>query len=268
LETEIIGLGCVTFGREINATDAFAIMDYAYSKGIHHFDTAAVYGNGASEKIVGEWLNSRRPQNITIATKILPPFTEQAIHASLERLTKIDILYLHRWDADIPLEIFTKEGMAIGASNFTAEQVSGLPFKYIQNNHNLAVSDLTDELRAHCVAKNIKIVTYSPLGAGFLTGKHLHGVQPGSRFDIMPGHQQVYFNEHAQQRLKKLQEVSARTGHSMVHLALAWALHQKDIASILIGGRNVSHLDQALKALAFNDQEIFKELTSLPLASR
>jgi 1-deoxyxylulose-5-phosphate synthase len=263
LETQIIGLGCVTFGREINADDAFAIMDYAYSKGIHHFDTAAAYGGGASEKIIGRWLSSRRPSNITIATKILPPFTEEAIHASLKRLSKIDILYLHRWDDKIPAELF-EYGIPIGASNFTVEQLQNFPFQFIQNNHNLAVSDLTDDLRQHCTKNNITIVTYSPLGAGFLTGKHLHGVQPGSRFDIMPGHQQVYFNEQAQQRLKKLQEVSARTGHSMVHLALAWALHQKDVSTVLIGGRTTAHLDQALKALELNDENIFAELTSQP----
>jgi aryl-alcohol dehydrogenase-like predicted oxidoreductase len=260
--TSKIGLGCVTFGREINKDDSFALMDYAYAHGIRHFDTAAAYSSGASEQIVGQWLTSRRPSDITIATKLLPPFTN--IDASLQRLSRIDILYLHRWDEKIPVEIFEK-GIKIGASNFTAAQVKGLPFQYIQNNHNLAVSDLTDELKNHCIENNIKIVTYSPLGAGFLTGKHAQGVQPGSRFDIMPGHQQVYFNGHAQQRLKKLQEVSDRTGHSMVHLALAWALHQP-VTTVLIGGRTPAHLDQALEALSFNDS-VLEELTSPPSAS-
>jgi Predicted oxidoreductases (related to aryl-alcohol dehydrogenases) len=255
----MIGLGCVTFGREINEEAAFAIMDYAYSAGIRHFDTAAAYGNGASEKIVGRWLASRRPSDITIATKLLPPFTH--LSESLERLSRIDILYLHRWDRNIPPEIFN-QGIPIGASNFTLEQLENLPFQYIQNNHNLAVSELSPELRQHCKKNNITIVTYSPLGAGFLTGKHQQGVQPGSRFDIMPGHQQVYFNEQAQQRLRKLQEVSARTGHSLVHLALAWALHQQDVSTVLIGGRTTAHIDQALQALAFNDEKIFAELIS------
>ena len=53
-----IGLGCVTFGREIGETEAFAIMDRAVARGVTHFDTAQAYAAGASESVVGAWLAS------------------------------------------------------------------------------------------------------------------------------------------------------------------------------------------------------------------
>lgn len=282
-----IGLGCVTFGREINQAESFIMMDHAWAHGITHFDTAAAYGLGASERIIGSWFASRRPEadSISIATKILPPYTpdqiETSVDTSLQRLKAdvIDILYLHRWDRTCEtaeaLEAFNNlvdigKIRMLGASNFSSEQLNkglqlqaedGLvPFRFVQNNHNLAVSGITDQFRSICAANSINIVTYSPLGAGFLTGKHQHGVYPESRFAQIPGHQDIYFTPTAYRRLERLQLIAARTGNSPVHLALAWALHQKDITSVLIGGRKPAHLDQAFDSLSFDDPAVFAAL--------
>lgn len=104
-----IGLGCVTFGREISRHDSMDILDFATEKGITHLDTSPSYGNGASETILGEWL-SRKPSfinSIIIATKIQPPFNRDSIinsvHSSLTRLKidVIDLLYLHQWHPSV-----------------------------------------------------------------------------------------------------------------------------------------------------------------------
>jgi aryl-alcohol dehydrogenase-like predicted oxidoreductase len=87
-------------------------------------------------------------------------------------------------------------------------------------------------------------------------------VQSGSRFDLVPGHQDVYFHSGSYRRLATLEAVSARTGHSQAHLALAWALHQPGIASVLVGGRTPAHLDQAFAALDLDDPALFAELTA------
>lgn len=264
-----IGLGCVTLGREIGEADSFALLDHALARGITHFDTAAAYGGGASETILGKWLASRKPAGITIATKILPPYDRIDITPSLQRLgvEQIDLLYLHQWhdtalQAGAALEKLPVK--RFGASNVTLDQLRtlGPRFSVIQNNHNLAVSDVTAALRDYCAANDIAIVTYSPLGAGFLTGKHQNGVQAGSRFEIIPGHQQIYFNEEAWRRLARLDAVAKRTGHSPAHLALAWALHQPGIACTLIGGRTPAHLDQAFAALELDDAVLLSELTT------
>lgn len=291
-ETSIskLGLGCVTFGREIDQATSFALMDYAYSKGINFFDTAVAYGSGASEQIVGAWLRDRKPPEnaVIVATKILPPYDLPQIRKSVEESMKrldaeaIDVLYFHRWDNTLDsseawktLNDLVKEGKvkALGVSNFNSVQLadalriqksSGMVgLKYIQNNHNLAVSDVTDEIKQICKENDIRIVTFSPLGAGFLTGKHQYGVQSGSRFSDLPAHQAIYFNDQAQKRLAKLLEVAARTGYSPTHLALAWAIHQADVASVLIGGRTLAHLDQAFEASQWYDPELFAELETL-----
>lgn len=264
-------------------------MDHAYARGITWFDTATTYGNGSSERIIGTWLRSRPSGSATpaIATKLYPPYSSQGIiegaAACLDRLgvASIDVLYLHAWDKStqtpevlIAMDDLVRSGRvrALGASNFTATQLASVleqqaarklsRIRYLQNNHNLAVRDVDAPLRALCADQGVALITYSPLGAGFLTGKHLGGLQAGTRFAIAPGHQAIYFQPVAEGRLKRLMEVSQRTGHSPSHLALAWALHQQGVASVLIGCRTPAHIDQALAALAFNDPSLFAELES------
>jgi len=284
-----IGLGCVTFGREIGKAASFVMMDHAVENGITFFDTAPAYGSGASEIIVGEWLAANRSlsDSILVATKLLPPYTRnnilESVECSLSRLKidSVDLLYFHRWDqalnkpdAFFAFDELFKQGKVrmTGACNFNTAQLSyslalqrehGLPLlNFIQNNNNLAVQDVTDEMTGICSENGIHMVTYSPLGAGFLTGKHLDGSTKGSRFELIPGHQDIYFNDRALRRLERLRSVARRTGHSSIHLALAWALHRNGITSVLTGGRTINHIDQALSALAFDSPEIFKELES------
>ena len=282
-------LGGSTFGREIDQAAAFALMDHAVAHGITLFDTAATYTAGASEQIVGAWLASRRPAagSLTVATKIYPPFTPEAIDAAVAAsaarlgVATIDLLYLHKWDAaaETPATLRALDGLvrsgrarSLGVSNFSAAQLqtvlalqqqSGLaPFRALQNVNNLAVSEVDPTLRDLCAAREVAIITYSPLGAGFLTGKHRGGVQPGSRFDVAPGHQAIYFKPGPEGRLDRLAAVAARTSHSMAHLALAWAMHRPGVTSVLVGGRTPAHLDQAFAALALNEPALFAELES------
>lgn len=285
-----LGLGCVTFGREIDRDTSFMLLDHAYSRGITSFDTAAVYGDGSSERIIGQWLAQRAlsENSISIATKIVPPYDPLHIKISVEQCLRsmgietIDILYLHRWDAKVKdyetwLELadLVSEGKVkkLGVSNFNAMQLDdtvnllkelgGVSLSYIQNNNSLAVSDLSDEMKKICNETNISIITYSPLGAGFLTGKHLYEVQKYSRFAVMPAHQEIYFNEHSQKRLERLMRIADRTGHSPAYLAMAWATHQPDVHSVLVGGRSIAHLDLAFEAGKFYSSEIFAELEKI-----
>jgi len=280
-------LGGSTFGREIDQAAAFALMDHAVARGITLFDTAATYTAGASEKIVGAWLASRRPAvgSLSVATKISPPFTPDAIDAAVAAsaarlgVATIDLLYLHKWDAAaespaalVELDRLVRSGRvrALGVSNFTAAQLQtvlrlqrqqGLAtFRALQNFNNLAVSDVDPKVRELCAAGEVAIITYGPLGAGFLTGKHRGGVQPGSRFDVAPGHQTIYFKPGPETRLARLAAVAAQTGHPMAHLALAWAVHRPGVTSVLVGGRIPAHLDQAFAALALDEPALFTEL--------
>ena len=285
-----LGLGCVTFGREINRADSFAMMDHALAHGISLFDTAAAYGNGASEQAVGQWMYSRSGRSrVQIATKVLPPYSpgqiEASIGGSLERLgtSSVDILFLHRWDETAAndavlraLDAVVRSGRTrlLGASNFTNDQLRGAllrqselgvaRFQALQNVHNYAVRGIDADMVRLCAQNGIAIMGYSPLGAGFLTGKHEQGVAPGSRFEIIPGHQAVYFNDLARQRLARLKDVASRNEIPMTQLALAWALHQPSLSAVLVGGRTPAHLDQALEARSFSAPEVLRELQDEP----
>ncbi len=285
-----IGLGCVTFGREIGEDAAMRLLDHAQARGVTMLDTAAAYAQGASERIIGRWKASRKPVAglLTIATKLLPPFDSRLLDAAvagiMERLDTpvIDLLYLHRWDSSAEklstlaaLEDLVRSGKvrALGVSNYNLQQLKTAlelqrrhgwtRFSVLQNNHNLAVSDLSPALLDYCAANGIAVVTYSPLGAGFLTGKHRRGVEPGSRFEVVPGHQDVYFRDNVWSRLARLEAVAARSGQAPAHLALAWALHEPGVACVLVGGRTPAHLDQAFAALSFDDTALLSELTEL-----
>ena len=282
-----LGLGGVTFGREIDKATSFELMDFAYDHNIIDFDTAAIYGNGLSEEIIGSWLTNHpaKRNKVKVCTKVFLSFGYDQIKIEVEKsllrlkIDAIDLLYFHRWDDALntieswaAVDELLKQGKirGIGASNFNAEQLANamLLLKQnnlnlitaVQNNNNLAVSDLSEEMLNLCKLDNINIITFSPLGAGFLTGKHKNGVAAGSRFDLMPAHQQMYFNNFAQHRLTKLLSVSKETGYAPEFLAMAWATHQQNINQVLIGGRNVEQLAFAIDAAEFHNAEIFASL--------
>ena len=75
-------------------------------------------------------------------------------------------------------------------------------------------------------------------------------MSPGTRFDVIPGHQPIYFTEHGYQVLERLDESAHTTGLSRVQLALSWVFSQPNVTSVLIGARDTSHVDQAIEALS------------------
>jgi aryl-alcohol dehydrogenase-like predicted oxidoreductase len=253
------------------------MMDHAVANGITFFDTASAYSAGGSEKVVGAWLAARQPasDSVVIATKITKPYVAAEIEArmdqSLERLgvKQVGLFYLHTWtdnaaDPEIlaALDRVVRSGKAktIGVSNFTAEQLEKVlaiqkergwaRMQAIQNNQNYALRLVDDKLKALCTREDVAIVTYSPLGAGFLTGKYNNKVVPaGTRFDVIPGHQPLYFNDYGWARLAELEAASTRSGLSQVDLAYAWVLQQKEVDCVLVGGRNTSQIDGARAAL-------------------
>ena len=276
LQISSIGLGSVTFGREIDAQTAYSIIDYALEREINLIDTAEIYSAGGSETVLGEWLSrGSNRQKVTLATKIAPPLGRERVlqvaEDSLRRLQTdvIDLYQLHAFDADTPVEEtlealdrLVQQGKVryIGCSNFDgwhlckalwkAEVNGWAPMVSVQPNYNLAIRDIEAELLPFCADQNIGVISYSPLGAGFLTGKyHKTWTAPeGTRFDVMPDHWDIYENDLSMRRMEGLRAVAAETGISMVQLALAWAIGQPGITTVLIGCRKLSHVDQAFEA--------------------
>jgi aryl-alcohol dehydrogenase-like predicted oxidoreductase len=283
-ETGKLALGCVTFGREIDEKNSRAIMDHAIEHGITLFDTAETYGGGASERIVGQWVRDRGARgSLIVQTKTLahePDDIERAIEGSLERLRidGIDLYLLHRLSPETPLHetldalhraMERGQVRAIGCSNCTAAQLRdaleisrryGLPrFEVQQPIYNLAAREIETEFLPLCRTENIAAVGYSPLGAGFLSGKYLDSMPAGTRFDIAPGHTKIYFNETNFGIVRSLAGLSERTATPMVKLAMAWALRNPDLTAVLVGARTPAHLDNAIEALQFTLPEDWLE---------
>lgn len=255
-------------------------MDYALEQEVTLFDTASAYGGGASEDIVGQWFaeKAEAAAHVAVASKLPPPFDARTLSAAVEqslarlRMDRIDVLFVHSWHPSIEDDFVLRalndlvvagKVRALGVSNFNADQLGtvlqkqidgGLvPVSFIQNNQNFAVRHVDDAVRQLCRDFNVHIVTYSPLGAGFLTGKYRGVVSSDVRFEIIPGHKNIYFNDRAWERLDQLIKAAELKGKPVARLALVWAFHQPQVSSVLIGCRTTSHLDQALAALADGD---------------
>jgi aryl-alcohol dehydrogenase-like predicted oxidoreductase len=301
VEVSRIGLGCATFGREIDQATSFALMDYAVSHGITLFDTAEAYGGGqardyrrtqlqiddtreasgeyhSSEKIIGRWLRatSMRDQ-VFLVSKVTTNFSREhvreALQASLERLgtDHLDLYLFHSFDRNTPLERaleaideVRQAGLVrfIGCSNFTGTQTrealalsqrGGVPrVDAVEAVCNLAIRDAEEDLLPFCAQECLGFLAYSPLAAGFLTGKYSgdrSAVPTGSRFHVIPGHADLYFNEQSFRALSQLQTLEDETGIPSVQLAIAWVLAHPAVTSVLCGARTVAHLENALAAM-------------------
>jgi aryl-alcohol dehydrogenase-like predicted oxidoreductase len=283
LRVSSIGMGCVTFGREIDRATSFAVLDHARERGITLFDTAEAYAGGASETVLGEWLADRKVRDqIVLATKVAGTLTRKRVTESAEeslrrlRTDRIDLFQVHNWDDETPIEetldalnSLVEQGKArfVGCSNYAAWQLAKAllsiagrnsagtsrtlaPIASVQEPYNLVQREIESNMLPLCRDQQIGVIAYSPLAAGFLTGKYRRGgpVPAGTRFDISPGHQPIYFTPHGYAILQKLEKASEKTGRSMVQLALAWVIGRPAVTSVLVGARNPAQVDQAFDA--------------------
>lgn len=272
-----IGLGCVTFGREIDEVTSFRVLDRAMEREINLLDTAAAYGNGASESIIGRWLRDRKiRENIILATKVSGQLTHQnivdSVEGSLQRLAidRIDLLQAHGWDDQTPvsetLQAFNqlvRQGKVrfCGVSNWSADQLchalgtcrgqGWIRLESMQPIYNLVDRRIERKLLPYCVENRVGVISYSPLGAGFLTGKYRINapIPMGTRFDVIPGHRRIYFTDHGFRAVESLREAADRINLPMFQVALAWVLQRPGITSVLIGARTADQVDQAFESL-------------------
>ena len=309
-----IGLGCVTFGREIDEERSVAILDYAVENGLDWLDTAEAYGGGnartyrrevlkvddvretsdvmgSSEIIIGKWMKARGCRDdVVICSKVSsgnkPENIARALQVSLERLQVdcVDIYELHSPDETVPIDeslAVLDEAVAagsvktVGCSNFNAAQLQEAldaaathgyaRFEVVQPPYNLADPGAQDELFPLCRREEVGVTSYSPLAAGFLTGKYTpdrNAFPSGSRFDVIPGHADIYFNDRNFRNVERLRVLADSRGLPMVRLAMAWAMGHPDITSVIVGARHTGHLDNAFEALALReDGELREEMS-------
>jgi 1-deoxyxylulose-5-phosphate synthase len=228
----------------------------------------------SSEKIIGRWLRATGMRNrITLLTKVTANFTRQhvraALHASLDRLQTdfVDLYLYHSYDSDTPVEesVAAMDGAlssglvrAGGCSNYSGAQLEAAlrlkrVFEVIESNYSLVARDIQRDVLPAARRHSIGVLTYSPLAAGFLLGKYTPdrtAFPKGTRFDIIPGHADLYFNERNFRWVGLLREMSERAGIPAARLAVAWVLQNDAVDVVLVGARSTVHLDNALAAMA------------------
>lgn len=246
--------------------DAVDTIKTAYKSGINFFDTAEAYGDGASEKLLGEVLKDVRKE-VVIASKVLPENLspkdlKKSCENSLKRLNTdyIDIYYIHWPNHDIPFEKtmnamkeLKKEGKirAIGCSNFGKNDLKKL-IKYgdvIVNQvpYNLIWRAIEFEIKPLCEEKNIGITTYSSLAQALLTGKYRSPEEvPDGRARSRHFSKDRPLARHGEkgaerltfETLKEIEKISDEIGEDMVKLSIAWILSKNTINSVTVGARN------------------------------
>jgi aryl-alcohol dehydrogenase-like predicted oxidoreductase len=208
-DVSVVGLGTNNFGTRIDYDAAHAVVEAALEHGITLFDTADIYGQGASEECIGRALEGRRDR-VLIATKFGKPMNARpdasrgrrdyirwAVEGSLKRLRTdvIDLYQMHDPDESTPIEEtlralheLVEDGIvrSIGSSNFSAGQIEeadrvaterGLTrFVSAQNHYSLVEREVEDDILPACERLGIGMIPYFPLASGLLTGKYERGV--------------------------------------------------------------------------------------------
>jgi aryl-alcohol dehydrogenase-like predicted oxidoreductase len=273
LQVSEISLGSwLTYSGGVGREQTEACTRAAFEVGINFFDTANVYGRGASEEAWGEILADYDRGSYVLATKVYFPMSEvdrglsaEQIHkqvdASLQRLRThyVDLYQCHRYDTDTPLEetvrvlsdvIRAGKARYWGFSEWTAEQIDaalaivrehGLEKPVSsQPQYSLLWRRIEDNgvLRV-CEENGISQIVWSPLAQGVLTGKYQPGEPPpeGTRAasEEMGGFISGFFRDDVLEAVQRLKPIAEQAGLSLAQLALAWILRQPNVASAIIG---------------------------------
>jgi myo-inositol catabolism protein IolS len=269
-----LGLGCWQYdsSRWSAEQDQVLIdtMDAALAHGMDHFDTATGYGDGASEKVVGRFLQGRRG-HVFVATKAgiqdeNPQTMLESVKASLERLSTdfIDLYYIHwpRSDMDIRpamegLERARAQGLvrAVGVSNFSAAQMELVSQVGKINAHQIPHSLIwrapEREVIPYCQQRGIGVIAYGAMGYGILTGKFTRN--PFFQPEDDRSHRVLFFEEPTwgaiYAAVEQMKAVAQEVRRPLQHLALRWSLAQPGIVCALAGANSPAQAVQNAAAL-------------------
>jgi aryl-alcohol dehydrogenase-like predicted oxidoreductase len=280
-QVNAIGLGCMNlshaYGVAPEKKDAVRLLQRAVELGVTHFDTAALYGFGRNECLVGEALKPYR-QNLHLASKCgmtgvdgkrvidgRPETLMRTIETSLKNLQTehIDLYYLHRWDKSVPIEDsvgalsrMVEQGKigAVGLSEVSADTLKKAnqvhPITALQTEYSLWTRNPEIAVLDACRELGVTFVAFSPLARGFLSG----GISDPSKLvekDIrvnMPRFQEPNFSKNLK-LFDSYKQLADGAGCTPGQLALAWLLAQGEDIVPIPGTRSVEHLEENLGAL-------------------
>ena len=295
-EVQPIGLGCMSlshaYGTPPDAAHGTALLNRALDLGYDFIDTAALYGFGANESLIGEALAGRRSEFV-LASKCgmtgvdgkrvidgRPETLKRTLDESLQRLRTdvIDLYYLHRWDRQVPIEesvgalgemVAAGKVRAIGLSEVSAATLRKAhavhPVAAVQNEYSpwsrnveLGVLETTRELGAALVA-------FAPTARGFLAGavaatddledKDLRRAMPRFQGDNLASNLALY---------ARFEALALKAGCTPAQLSLAWVLSRGDHVVPIPGTTSLAHLEENVAAGALEvSRDILAEIDAL-----
>jgi aryl-alcohol dehydrogenase-like predicted oxidoreductase len=282
-----VGSSPAFFGQGIPKDEAFRIMDTGWELGLTTFDTADAYGGGRSETWIGEWLAGKGADvrdAIVIETKTFNPVEEGADHGlagarirrqvetSLRRLglERLPLYLAHSFDPDVQQEetlgafdelVRSGKVGAVGASNFTAEQVAealelselgGLArYEWVQNSFSLLDDGDAETVFPVCHEHGLGYEAFGPLAGGWLSGKYRRGEEypEGSRMTQRPASYLRYACDEVYDGLEAFELRAREHGVSMAGLALGWLLGVPELTAVVVGPTRAEHLEPVREAL-------------------
>lgn len=265
---------------------AFAIMSRALERGVSFIDTADVYGqDGLSERVVGAWMAENKTRDrVVLATKFRFRMGEgpnstgasryrivRTVEDSLRRLKtdRIDLYQIHMQDIETPedetlraLDDLVRAGkvLYLGASNYAAYRLTDSQwiaktehlhrFVALQMQYSLLVRDLEREHIPVCKQFGIGVLPWSPLAAGFLSGKYARNQPPppGVRLEKWKERFADFDGERGWRTLDAVNAIAKERETTASAVALAWLLAKPAVSSVIFGARSIAQLDDNLKA--------------------
>jgi L-glyceraldehyde 3-phosphate reductase len=264
-----------------------AILRRAFDLGVTHFDLANNYGPpyGSAEinfgRLFREDLKPYRDE-IVISTKagydMWPgPYGEwgsrKSVLASLDQslgrmgLDHVDIFYSHRFDPETPLEetmgaldraVRSGKALYAGISSYSAERTAeaaailrdlGTPLLIHQPSYSMLNRWIEGGLLDTLGREGVGCIAFSPLAQGMLTDKYLNGVPAGSRASQGKSLSPDLLTDQTLKHIRALNDMAATRGQSLAQMALAWALRDQRVTSVLIGASSVEQLEDSVAGL-------------------
>jgi aryl-alcohol dehydrogenase-like predicted oxidoreductase len=277
----------ITHGSQVEEAAAIKCVRAALDEGITTLDTADVYAGTRAEKVLGKALKGVRRESYELFTKVYWPtgagkndrglsrkHIMESVHASLKRLNTdhIDLYQAHRFDVETPIEEtlrafedLIRQGKVhyIGFSEWSADQISQALRFQKENNFNRFVSSqpqysmlwrvIDAKVVPLCEKEGIGQIVWSPIAQGVLTGKYLPGkkVPAGSRAGDKKGGANMisrWMREEVLTAVQNLKPIADSLDLTMSQLALAWALANTNVSSVIMGATKPTQVKENVKA--------------------
>jgi aryl-alcohol dehydrogenase-like predicted oxidoreductase len=272
--------------------ESIAAIHRALELGVNWIDTAAVYGLGHSEEVVGralkEWRGSRPyvftkcglrgDANAEVQKVLTADSIRGEVEDSLRRLSVdvIDLCQIH-WppDPDSPeleegwstLADLKREGKVrwIGVSNFNVRQLRRAqtiaPVTSLQPRYSLVHREIEDEILPYCTSQGIGVIVYSPMASGLLTGAMTRERAAKLPKDDWRKNHPDFTEPQLSRNLElvqRLQEIARRHNRSTGEVAIAWTLHNPAVTGAIVGARNAGQAEGVMRAgeLRLTDEEV------------